>query len=47
MVLVYVAGGALAAGLVGYGVYKAYKYVTAAQATEAAKEEGLVDGGVP
>lgn len=47
MVAVYVAGGALALGLIGYGAYKAYKAVTSAQETEAAKQELLPDGGVP
>ena len=42
---VYLAGGAAAAGLIGYGVYKAYEYVTAAHKTEAAKEEGLHEVG--
>ena len=47
MTAVYVAGGALALGLVGYGVYKAYQAITHAQEHEAAKQEGLVDAGAP
>ena len=34
--MVYVAGGVLAAGLVGYGMYKVYKYVEAVHAAEEA-----------
>ena len=41
--MVYVVGGALAAGLIGYGIYKAAAYASHAQAQEA--EHAGVDGG--
>ena len=51
-VVVYAAAGAVAAAAIGYGVYKAYKAVTAAQQAEEVKQEGLgtpdqADAGVP
>ena len=40
--MVYVAGGALAVGLIGYGMYRVYKFTTAAQAAESS---GGADAG--
>jgi uncharacterized membrane protein YebE (DUF533 family) len=44
-IMVFVAGGAVAAGLVGYGLYKVYKYATAVQAVEA--QSAGADAGTP
>ena len=33
--MVYVVGGAIAAGMIGYGVYRVYRFTQAAQAAEA------------
>jgi hypothetical protein len=42
--MVYVVGGAIAVGLVGYGVYKAAQYMEKVQAAESSASG---DGGVP
>lgn len=43
--MVYVAGGALAVGLIGYGFSKVYKYATAVEAAESQGAGG--DAGTP
>ena len=44
---VIIVGGVLAAAAAGYIVYKAYQATQHAQAQEAAKQDGLLDAGVP
>jgi uncharacterized membrane protein YebE (DUF533 family) len=44
---VIIVGGLAAAAAAAYIVYKAYQASQQAQAQEAAKQEGLLDGGVP
>lgn len=45
--LIYAAGGLVAIGLIGYGIYRVSQSTSAAQHAEEVKSEGLADAGLP